>query len=127
MLFLLVCPRRPRAPLVSFHLAVSILQIAATEVPEHRQGQLLIRALGGQARKLFDGMTAHEKQYGVQVLDAHGREVRLSAVDFIFGVIVAQFPAPQPHLCLVRHRLSRPPLDFPAAHTLSRPPHQSLL
>ena len=29
--------------------------VVATEVPEHRQGQLLIWALGGQARKLLDG------------------------------------------------------------------------
>ena len=36
--------------------------VVATEVPEHRQGQLLIWALGGQARTLLDGMSTHEKQ-----------------------------------------------------------------
>ena len=46
--------------------------LVATEQPEARQGQLLIWALGGQARKLFDGMPAHEKQYGAELDDGQG-------------------------------------------------------
>lgn len=66
--------------------------VVATEVPEHRQGQLLIWALGGHARKLFDGMSTREKQHGAELVDAQGRVVRVSVVEFICGVLESQFP-----------------------------------
>ena len=65
--------------------------VVAAEVSEHRQGQFLIWAFGEQARTLFDGMTTHEKQYGAELQDGQ-RVVRVSAVEFIFGVLEAQFP-----------------------------------
>ena len=61
-------------------------------MPEHRQSQLLIFALGGAARRLFDGMTTHEKQYGAELDDGNGRVVRVSVVEFILGVLESQLP-----------------------------------
>ena len=80
--------------------------VVATEVLEHRQGQLLIWALGGQARKLFEGMSAHEKQYGAELDDGAGNVVRVSAVEFILGVLESHFPAHK------ETRVLRTGLDF---------------
>lgn len=66
--------------------------VGATEVPEYWQGQLLIWPLGGQARKLFDGMPTHDKQHGAELQDGQGTVVRVSAVEFILGVLEAHFP-----------------------------------
>lgn len=63
--------------------------VIATEVPAYRQGQMLIWALGGQARKLFEGMTAHEKQHGCELRGGQ-RVVRVIAVEFILGVLESQ-------------------------------------
>ena len=46
--------------------------VACTEVDERRQGQLLIFALGGAARKLFDDLDTNERQNGVDLPDGHG-------------------------------------------------------
>ena len=80
--------------------------VAATEVPEHRQGQMLIWALGGQARKFFEGMNIHEKQYGAELDDGQGQVVRVRAVDFILGVLEAHFPVHE------ETRVLRTGLDF---------------
>ena len=66
--------------------------VVATEVPEHRQGQLLIFAMGGAARRFLDGMTAREKHCGIELADAQGRVVRVSVVEFTLGVLEAQLP-----------------------------------
>ena len=52
----------------------------ATEVPEHRQGQMFIFVLGGAARRFFVDLTVHEEQYGVELGDGIGGLVRLPSV-----------------------------------------------
>ena len=51
-----------------------------------------IWVFGGQARTLFEGMIVHEKQYGVEFDDGRGNVVRVSVVEFIFGLLEAHFP-----------------------------------
>ena len=67
---------------------------------------MLIWALGGQARKFFEGMIAHEKQYGAELDDGQGHVVRVSAVEFILGVLEAHFPVHE------EIRVLRTGLDF---------------
>lgn len=62
----------------------------ATEVAEVRQGQLVIFALGGAARRLFDSLQTVEGQYGVDFPDGqgahshHGCRVHPSSVGGLF-------------------------------------------
>ena len=65
----------------------------ATEITEHRQGQLFICVLDGQTRKFFDGMATHEKQCGAELQNSQGKIVRITVVEFILGVLELQFPA----------------------------------
>lgn len=62
--------------------------VVATEVAEHRQGQLVIWAFGGVARRLFDTIDA--EQFGVDLGDGNGGYVHVSAVEFIIRVLETQ-------------------------------------
>ena len=80
----------------------------STEVAEHRQGQILLVAPGGSARKLFDGLTTYEKQYVVDPEDPQnpGSSAHISAMEFILKVRESQFPVHE------EARMLRAGLDF---------------
>lgn len=65
--------------------------VIAMEVAEHLQCQVFMFAFGGAARRFFDGMSNREKQYGVDLGDGTGGCVHVFSVEFIFGVLEAQF------------------------------------
>ena len=57
--------------------------VAATEVEPKRHGQMVIFALGGAARRIFDDLETEERQYGVDLPDGRGGHYHVSAVEFI--------------------------------------------
>ena len=63
--------------------------VLATEVAEHRRGQIFIFAIGGAARRVFGGMSTHEKQYSVDLDGAQGQGgfAHVCAIEFILGVV----------------------------------------
>ena len=69
--------------------------VAAIEVVESRQGQLLIFALGGTARGFFHGMGTSERQFGVDLRDGRGGHVHVAAVEFILRVLQVRFAVHQ--------------------------------
>ena len=71
--------------------------VACTEVEEKRQGQLLIFALGGAARRLFDDLDTEERQHGVDLPDGRGGYYHITAVEFILRILQHKFPVHAEH------------------------------
>ena len=69
--------------------------VAATEVEPKRHGQMLIFALGGAARRIFDDLEIEERQYGVDLPDGNGGHFHITAVEFILRVLEDRFPVHQ--------------------------------
>ena len=69
--------------------------MVCTEVDEQRLGQLLIFALGGAARRLFDDLDTSERQTGVDLLDGNGGFYHISVAELILRVLEHRFPVHQ--------------------------------
>ena len=67
--------------------------VLSAKVLEHMQGQMRIFALGGAARRLFDGLPSHEKQHVVELDDGNGGLVRFSSVELLLRARQDTFPS----------------------------------
>lgn len=65
---------------------------AAIGLLEHRQGPLVVLAIGGAARRLFDNMGTVERQHGVDIFAYIGGCVHVSVVDLIIVMLEVHSP-----------------------------------